>query len=169
MGSAPSRPSPRDRGAAAVEFALVVPILLMLMFGIVDYGLWFGDSLNVRQGVDEAARRAVVKDFGDCSSGSDTAKVDCLVDRSVDAIAGAVYVNVSLSGPGSSTTNEWRKGADLRVCAMVKVSGLTGLTPMPDDGILTAKVHKRIETRDASTVPPHIDTPPPGATWAWCT
>ena len=168
MGSARSRPSPRDRGAAAVEFALVVPILLVLMFGIVDYGLWFGDSLNVRQGVDEAARRAVVKDFAGCTSGTDTEKVDCLVDLRVGSLAGTVYVNVSLSGPGSAT-NEWRKGADLLVCAMVKVNGLTGLTPMPNGGILSAKVHKRVETKDAAPASPHVDTPPPGATWAWCT
>src|SRR5687768_15944686 len=63
MGSTRFRPSSRDRGAAAVEFALVVPILLALMVGIVDYGLWFGDSLNARQGVDEGARQAVVKNF----------------------------------------------------------------------------------------------------------
>jgi Flp pilus assembly protein TadG len=28
----------RDRGAAAAEFAVVVPVLLMLVFGIIDFG-----------------------------------------------------------------------------------------------------------------------------------
>ncbi|MFI5073895.1 MAG: TadE family protein [Actinomycetales bacterium] len=40
----------RDRGAAIVEFAIVIPLLLALLFGVVDYGLWFNDSLSVRQG-----------------------------------------------------------------------------------------------------------------------
>ena len=44
------------RGAAAVEFALVMPILFLVMFGIIQYGLYFNDSLNTRQGVREGAR-----------------------------------------------------------------------------------------------------------------
>ena len=55
----------RDDGATAVEFALVVPILLLLVFGIIEYGLWFSDSLSTRQGVREAARQGVVANFGD--------------------------------------------------------------------------------------------------------
>ena len=50
----------RDSGATAVEFALVAPILLLLVFGIIEYGLWFSDSLATRQGVREAARQGVV-------------------------------------------------------------------------------------------------------------
>ena len=38
-----------SRGAAAVEFALVVPILFLLVFGIIDYGLYFSNSLATRQ------------------------------------------------------------------------------------------------------------------------
>ena len=49
-----------DGGATAVEFALVAPILLLLVFGIIEYGLWFSDSLATRQGVREAARQGVV-------------------------------------------------------------------------------------------------------------
>ncbi len=35
-----------DQGAAAVEFALVVPILVILLFGIIDYGLYFTNALG---------------------------------------------------------------------------------------------------------------------------
>lgn len=38
------------RGAAAVEFALVVPIFLALLFGIISYGM----MLSVRQGISQA-------------------------------------------------------------------------------------------------------------------
>ena len=44
------------RGAAALEFALVVPVLLALVFGIIDYGIYFTDSLAARDGVRVAAR-----------------------------------------------------------------------------------------------------------------
>ena len=41
-----------DRGQAMVEFALVAPLLLMLVFGIVE----FGRAWNARQVVTDAAR-----------------------------------------------------------------------------------------------------------------
>ena len=34
-----------DRGAAAVEFALVVPLLGMLLFGIITFGLGYSDKV----------------------------------------------------------------------------------------------------------------------------
>jgi TadE-like protein len=169
MGRARFQPSSRDRGAAAVEFALVVPILLAVMFGIVDYGLWFGDSLNIRQGVDEAARRAVVNDFGSCTGASETEKTACVVKERIGAFGGTVYVKVSVIGPApSKTAGNWAKGGQLLVCAMVKEEGLTGLTPMPKDGILHDLVHKRVEVTAGSSVPDFSDTPPTGSDWAWC-
>ena len=63
------KPGPgRDSGAAALEFALVVPVLLILVFGIIDYGLYFANSLGARSGVREAARQGVVENYdaGDC-------------------------------------------------------------------------------------------------------
>lgn len=43
-----------QRGAAAVEFALIMPILLMLVFGAIQYGIYFWSS----QGGSDAARSA---------------------------------------------------------------------------------------------------------------
>ncbi len=40
-----------ESGAAAVEFALVAPLLLLLVFGVISYGY----MLNFRQGVSQAA------------------------------------------------------------------------------------------------------------------
>ena len=37
---ASSRPTPSRRGSAAVEFALVMPVLMAILMGIIDYG-WF--------------------------------------------------------------------------------------------------------------------------------
>jgi len=39
----------------------VAPLLFIMLFGIIDYGIWFADSIGMRQGVREAARRV----FGD--------------------------------------------------------------------------------------------------------
>ena len=49
-----------DRGAAMVEFALVLPILLLLTLGIINFGYLFGQQLSLNQAVREGARAAVV-------------------------------------------------------------------------------------------------------------
>jgi len=60
-----------DRGAAAVEFALVVPVLVLFMFGIIQAGFFFAQSASLANGAREGARAGVVKTLGtprDCAS-----------------------------------------------------------------------------------------------------
>jgi len=45
-----------DSGAAAVEFALVLPILCMLLFGIVSFGFAMSDKVALVNAVREGAR-----------------------------------------------------------------------------------------------------------------
>lgn len=56
-----------ERGAAAVEFALVVPILLLLLIGIMNFGFVFAQQISLNNAARQAARYAVVdgRDCGD--------------------------------------------------------------------------------------------------------
>jgi Flp pilus assembly protein TadG len=49
-----------ERGAAAVEFALVVPFLLLILFGIISYGFMLSFRQSVSQAAAEGARAAAV-------------------------------------------------------------------------------------------------------------
>ncbi|MBM6405978.1 pilus assembly protein [Phycicoccus sp. CSK15P-2] len=49
-----------DRGAAAVEFALVLPVLVLLMGGIVDYGRYFFTQVQLTNAAREGARAGTV-------------------------------------------------------------------------------------------------------------
>jgi Flp pilus assembly protein TadG len=49
-----------ERGAAAVEFALVTPILLLLLFAIIIYGTLFAQDLSLSNSARQAARSGVV-------------------------------------------------------------------------------------------------------------
>jgi Flp pilus assembly protein TadG len=46
----------RERGAVAVEFALVLPLLMALLVGIITAGLGYNNVLGVADGVREGAR-----------------------------------------------------------------------------------------------------------------
>lgn len=50
----------RDRsGTSAIEFALLAPLFLLLLFGMVAYGIYFGASHSVQQIAADAARTAI--------------------------------------------------------------------------------------------------------------
>jgi len=61
LTSASSRKD-RQRGAAAVEFALVLPILIVILLGIIDFGLYFYNDLQLTHAARDAARYLTVGD-----------------------------------------------------------------------------------------------------------
>jgi len=46
----------RDRGAAAVEFALLLPVLLLIVFGLIDFGRALNAQITLTQAAREGAR-----------------------------------------------------------------------------------------------------------------
>lgn len=47
------------RGTAVVEFALLAPVLLAMLAGIIGYGGWFWMAHTLQQAVNDAARAAI--------------------------------------------------------------------------------------------------------------
>ena len=64
QGPAPPRAQARrctgDGGAALVEFALVAPLLILFLFGIIEFGSVFSQVLDVRHGAREGSRLVAV-------------------------------------------------------------------------------------------------------------
>ncbi|HLT00965.1 MAG TPA: TadE/TadG family type IV pilus assembly protein, partial [Geminicoccaceae bacterium] len=50
----------RMKGVAAVEFALVVPFLLVVLFGIIDFGFMLYDKAVLTNAAREGARAGIV-------------------------------------------------------------------------------------------------------------
>ena len=50
----------RDRGATAVEFALLLPLLLLIVFGIIDFGRALNAQITLTQAAREGARLAAL-------------------------------------------------------------------------------------------------------------
>jgi Flp pilus assembly protein TadG len=65
-----------DRGAAAVELALILPVLLLIIFGIIDMGRMLNAQITTNQAAREGARVAML-------AGDDPA-IDVHVEDRVD-------------------------------------------------------------------------------------
>ena len=128
------RPSRRaERGAAAVEFALVVPLLLVLLFGMIDYGVVFADSVSTRNGVREGARQGVVSNFG---GGNSLSHLRTQTKSHIGAISGTTAVKIY-------APQGWQKGKPLVVCAIVQNPGVIKFVPLP--GRVRSRVQMSIE------------------------
>jgi len=52
-----------ERGQAAVEFALVLPILMALLLGIIQFGIVFNNYVTITDAARAGARKAAVSRF----------------------------------------------------------------------------------------------------------
>ena len=117
------------RGSSAVEFALVVPVLLLLFAGIIVFGIYLGASHNLRQLASEAARASI-------AGVSDQERGDLARQRVSSALAaGAMFkpgtVGVTVGAdPADTTLYTVTLSFDSRTLGF---SGLSGLVPIPPD------------------------------------
>jgi hypothetical protein len=57
----------RQEGASTVEFALIVPILVMLIFGLFQFGIAFNNYLAITHAAREGARLAAVGKYDEAT------------------------------------------------------------------------------------------------------
>lgn len=88
----------RERGASLVEFAVALPLLLILVLGIIEFGFVLAQMNEIRHGAREGARYAAVSrpDFDGGGGVGDAADVLALTCDSIN-LPGTT-VSVALSG-----------------------------------------------------------------------
>jgi Flp pilus assembly protein TadG len=98
------RPALRGgRGQAVVELALALPLLALLLFGIVDFGLGLSARIQVTNAVREGARLASVKWQEDNIEQQVRQKVAALTENVVNATLGTATVEFpDGKAPGAS-------------------------------------------------------------------
>src|SRR5438132_12269139 len=79
------------RGAAAVEFAIVLPVFVILVFGMIEYGRMVMVQQVITNASREGARRAVLD--GATTSSVQTAVTSYLTNAKVNGGATAVSPN----------------------------------------------------------------------------
>jgi hypothetical protein len=93
-----SRATLRDRhqrGQSIVEFALIVPVLTLILFGTLEFGLAFNHNLTIEYATREGARTGSALGNGgsaNCSGGTDLYLIDAQTVAAVQRI---------LKSPGS--------------------------------------------------------------------
>jgi len=83
------RHHPDDRGVAIVEFALVAPLLFLVLFGIIEFGFVFKDSLTLTNMTRSGARTGAA--VGNATSPD----ADYQILSAITSSAGALSANIN--------------------------------------------------------------------------
>jgi Flp pilus assembly protein TadG len=139
MGAALKRVSLRDQqGQAATEFALVLPILALLLFGIIQLGVVFNHYVTITDAVRTGARKAAVGRLVLQGGGDPAGQAEAGVRASAsDLNQSDLQVTVNPLGG-------WSQGSDVSVSASYPYQvSLLGI--VVSSGNLTATTQERVE------------------------
>lgn len=118
-------------GAALVEFAIVMLLFVTLLFGIMEAGWAFSQSVEIRNAAREGGRIAVV-DYGDAST-----------------IATEVCNRAGISGAGTTVGIELLPTVSdpdsVRITVQKPYETLTGFLPVFEGTTLSSVVEMRVE------------------------
>jgi len=146
----------RRRGAEVLEAALVMPILLFMGFGTVEFGYYFYTEHNLEGAAREGARAAIPAQFGDSvDSPNKPARLD-KVEEAVDkvmAAAGYSSGDYEINAFWSETGAPPNKSAYIEVSVELHWTDdnviSPGLRPMrmikPDKGLVKGDATMRLE------------------------
>lgn len=85
----------REQGASLVEFALVVPLLALMLFGIVDFGFVLNRDTLVNNAAREGAREA--------SLNPDRSAIEDVVEQVLSDLSGTPVVSFECVKPDNSS------------------------------------------------------------------
>lgn len=126
MGGKRERSASRCRGAAAVEFALVLPILLTLVLGIMEFGFIFYQQMSITNAAREGARAYAIHH---ADSGFSLTSV---VETAATPVTGVSATSV----PSGATC---AAGTIAQVTVTKAATSLTGWFPFLNSMTLTGK------------------------------
>ena len=132
MGMCASSLRRTERGAVAVEFALVFPLVFAVMFGVIQYGLYFWGRSTVAASARESARQLAVGTDWTCSH-------DQAVGKAETAGSDVVVIRRYLNATNTAVIG------DMVEVTVTARSLAPSLLPVPDDGAITEVATARVE------------------------
>ncbi len=126
----------REQGQALVEFTVILPVLLIVLWGIFQFGVAFNDYIQVTSAAREAARKAAVsRSLG--SAAATSAAVAAAKTTAPDLHLSDSQITVSPS-------NNWTQGTDVTVTVKYPFK-INLLGRVMGSGNLTSSTTMRIE------------------------
>jgi Flp pilus assembly protein TadG len=126
-----------NNGQTIVEFALILPILCVLLFGVIQFGILFNNYVTLTDAVRAGARKAAVsRPLG--ASGAISAAQQAVRDAATDLDPSKL--------PDATVTSSWDHGEPVTVCAKYPYAitiALLGITAA--SGNLTSCTKERVE------------------------
>ncbi len=121
-----------ERGQTLTEFAIVLPILALLLFGVIQFGIAFNNYITLTDAVRAGARKGAV--------GRHLQNPQAAVQQSVRNAS----TDLKLSDLQVSVTSPWTQGSDVTVTATYPYSiNLLGL--VVKSGRLSSSTTERVE------------------------
>lgn len=118
-----------DRGAAVVEMAIVLPLLLLLLFGIVEYGLLFSERLTIASAAASASRTGATMGT---RAEADLAILQALEAGLYDRVNDSVLISVDIFLADAVTGAKTNK---INRYAYVPSGGTCNWVPCPDPSL----------------------------------
>ena len=126
----------KEKGQALVEFAIILPVLLLILFGILQFGVTFNQYISVTAAAREGARKASVsRSLG--ASAATTAAVNAAKATAPSLKQTSMQVIVTPSAA-------WAQGSDVTVQVKYPYS-INILGKVVSSGYLTSSTTMRIE------------------------
>ena len=126
----------KEKGQALVEFAIILPVLLLILFGILQFGVTFNQYISVTAAAREGARKASVsRSLG--ASAATTAAVNAAKATAPSLKSTSMQVIVTPSAA-------WAQGSDVTVQVKYPYS-INILGKVVSSGYLTSSTTMRIE------------------------
>jgi Flp pilus assembly protein TadG len=101
----------REEGAAAVEFAIVATLLMLLVFGVIEFGLWIAQYEAMSSAAREGARVAAVRGDADGNNTFSSADITFAVTQASTpyTVSGAVTADKTCNDAtyGQLVTVSW--------------------------------------------------------------
>jgi Flp pilus assembly protein TadG len=126
----------REHGQTMAEFTLILPVLAILLFGVIQFGIAFNNYLAVTDAVRAGARQAAVARY--LPPGEREATVEARVYAAAD------HLDTSKLDVTVSASDEWAPGSDVTVSASYPYS-INLLGKVVKDGFLTSETTERVE------------------------